>query len=120
MTTTSTQIKTKPTMHFLAVTSLILSILGLLPVLPLVGSIVGIATGTMAREQICDQPDTYSGDKTARAGIILGWIGVGLAFLAVFGFLLYLSFVLPAINIRTGPSIILPSPFFYPGLSIPK
>ncbi len=104
MTTASNQIKTQPAMHFLAILSLILSILGLLPVLPLIGSIAGIVTGVIARKEIRSQPDLYSGDGTAKAGIILGWIGIGLAVLAVCGLVLFL---MPVRSIGSGPSMII-------------
>jgi uncharacterized membrane protein YjjP (DUF1212 family) len=57
MTTASAQMKTQPSLHILAIASLILSILGLLPVLPLIGSIAGIVTGNIARNRIRNQPD---------------------------------------------------------------
>jgi hypothetical protein len=83
------QVPDQPPMHNLAIISLILSILGFVPILPLIGPIAGIITGTIARKEVLARPDLYSGEGTARAGIILGWIGVGLALalclLIVFG-----------------------------------
>ncbi len=103
MTTASNQIKTQPAVHFLAILSLILSILGMLPVLPFIGSIAGIVTGIIARKEIHSQPDLYSGDGTAKAGIILGWIGIGLVLIAVCGLALFLA---PVRSISSGPTII--------------
>ncbi len=80
----------QPETHVLAIVSLVLSILGLLPILPLVGSIVGIITGYIARSEIRKQPDQFHGDGTAKAGIVLGWIGVALALLAACGLLFFL------------------------------
>ena len=80
----------QPQTHFLAITSLVLSILGLLPILPLIGSIAGIITGYIARREIRKQPGQYQGDGYAKAGIILGWIGVAFAVLAVCGLLFFL------------------------------
>ncbi len=80
----------QPQNHFLAVASLVLSILGLLPILPLIGSIAGIVTGYVARSEIRKQPDQYRGDAYAKAGIILGWIGIALAVMAVCGLLFFL------------------------------
>ncbi len=95
--------------HSLAIVSLVLSILGLFPpVLPLVGSIAAVITGMMARKEILARPDLYSGEGTARAGIILGWIGIGLALaaclVAVLGFLFF------AVNTSSsgiGPSFVI-------------
>ncbi len=98
MTTESTQLKAQGAVHVLAIVSFILSMLGLLPVLPLIGSIAGIVTGVIARKEIRLQPDRYSGDGFAKAAIILGWIGIGLALLAVLGVLLFL---LPIRSIST-------------------
>jgi len=85
----------QPQTHFLAITSLVLSILGLLPILPLIGSIAGIVTGYIARSEIRKQPGQYQGDGYAKAGIILGWIGVALAVLAVCGLLFFLLVNIP-------------------------
>ena len=78
MTENDQPILLRPATHFLAIVSLVLSILGMLPILPLVGSIGGIVTGIIARKEIQARPNLYSGEGTARAGIILGWIGVSL------------------------------------------
>ncbi len=104
MTTTSNEIRTQPATHFLAILSLILSILGMLPVLPLIGSIAGIVTGIIARKEIRSRPDLHSGDGTAKAGIILGWIGIGLVVLAVCGLALFLA---PVRSISSGPIIVI-------------
>src|SRR5450759_5194462 len=73
----------RPVTHTLAILSLVLSILGFFPpILPLVGPIAAVVTGTIARKEILAHPELYSGEGTARAGVILGWIGIGLAVLA--------------------------------------
>ncbi len=83
----------RPATHTLAILSLIFSILGIFPpILPLIGSIAAVVTGTIARREILDHPELYNGDGTARAGIILGWVGIGLAALALLGIVLLLSF----------------------------
>lgn len=84
------QITSRPATHVLAIASLVLSILGMLPVLPVVGSIAGIITGIIARNEIRSHPDQYTGEGTAKAGIILGVIGIVLAVLAVCGIALFL------------------------------
>jgi hypothetical protein len=76
--------------HSLAIISLVLSILGLMPVLPVVGSIGGIVTGIIARREIAAKPDQFTGDGFAKAGVILGWIGIALVLLAVIGLILFL------------------------------
>ncbi len=82
------------TTHSMAIVSLVLSILGLMPpILPLVGSIAGVITGMMARKEILARPDLYTGEGIARAGIILGWVGIGLmlaaCLVAVLGILFF-------------------------------
>ncbi len=107
MTTEPTHLKAQPSVHFLAILSLVLSILGLMPVLPLVGSIAGIVTGVIARKEIRSRPEQYSGDGAAKAGIILGWIGIGLAILLVLGALLFLMPYNTIVTTGTGPSVII-------------
>ncbi len=108
MTTNDQQVTYRtPQTHILAIVSLVLSLLGLVPVLPVVGGIGGIITGVIARKEIRANPSQYSGEGVARAGIILGWICVGLAALACIGFIAF--FTLTMINpstISSGPQII--------------
>ena len=83
MTMQQEPITYRPATHTLAIVSLVLSILGLFPpILPLVGPIAAVITGTIARREILAHPELYSGEGMARAGVILGWIGIGLALLA--------------------------------------
>ena len=88
MTENNSQTIYRAPTHPLAIVSLVLSILGLMPILPLVGSIAGIVTGRIARREIRSNPTLNSGDGIAQAGIILGWIGVGLVLLILAGFLM--------------------------------
>jgi hypothetical protein len=81
---------TQPGSHALAILSLVLGILGLTPILPLIGSIAAIVTGMIARREILAKPNEYTGESMARAGIILGWIGVGLVLLVGCAILLFL------------------------------
>lgn len=64
----------------MAIASLVLGIGGL-TVLPLLGSILAIIFGYMARSDIRKRPDQVSGDGIALAGVVLGWISVGVAVL---------------------------------------
>lgn len=61
----------------MAVVSLVCGILGL-TFLPLVGSIVALVTGYMAKKEIQNSAGALGGDGLATAGIVLGWISVGL------------------------------------------
>lgn len=69
----------------LAVASLVSGIVGL-SMVPLLGSILALILGYMARREIRDRPNELTGDGLALAGIVLGWISVGLA---VLGFLVF-------------------------------
>ncbi len=104
MTTSIDQTKTHPATHILAIASLILSILGLLPVLPLIGSIAAIITGSIARKEIRSQPEAYSGEEIAKASVILGWVGVGLGVLALLLLCGGLLYFMPIQRIQTGPN----------------
>ena len=61
-----------------AIASLIFSILGLIGVLPLVGSVIGLLLGYSARKEIDQSAGAVSGHSLAQAGIIVGWLGIGL------------------------------------------
>jgi hypothetical protein len=108
MTDTNFQPASRPTTHFLAVVSLVLSILGLLPVLPLVGAIGGIVTGNLARKEITANQEQYAGEGTARAGVVLGWIGLGLA-VAMLCLIVFALIPFHDISaVQTGPTIVIP------------
>ena len=66
----------------LAIVSLISAILGFTFV-PVVGTIVALVTGYMARNETRSVPPRASGDGLATAGIIMGWIQVGLLVIGV-------------------------------------
>jgi hypothetical protein len=69
----------------MAVVSLIAGILGL-TLIPLVGSVIAIITGMMARREIREGGGTMGGDGLATAGLVLGWIGVGLGVIGICAF----------------------------------
>ena len=82
-----------------AIVSLIFGILGL-TFFPLIGSIVALITGYSAINEIKESMGTLGGDGMATAGIITGWVGLGLAIIGccVFGFI----FTIPACLIPFG------------------
>lgn len=66
----------------LAIVSLVSGLLGFTFV-PLIGGIVAIITGYMARGETRSVPPRASGDGMATAGIIMGWVQVGLLIIGV-------------------------------------
>ena len=70
-----------------ALISLIAGILGL-TFLPLLGSIVAVVTGNMAKKEIRVSAGAYSGEGMATAGLVLGWIGIVLWVLGICGLIL--------------------------------
>ena len=61
--------------------------------LPVLGAIVAVVVGHMARQQIRRDP-YQAGDGMAVAGLVLGWIQIGLALLALV--VLFIIFVIVA------------------------
>jgi len=61
----------------LALTSMILGILGW-TVLPLLGSIIAVVTGHMAKNEIKNSREQLGGDGMALAGLILGYTNLTL------------------------------------------
>ncbi len=74
----------------MAVISLIAGILGW-TALPGLGSIVAIITGHVARAEIRRNPQTQEGDGLAVAGLIMGYLMVGLCLLGLLLFVLFLG-----------------------------
>jgi len=62
----------------MAIASLVMGIAGW-TLLPLVGSILAIVFGYAARRDIRRRPDELTGEGMAVAGLVLGWIMVGLS-----------------------------------------
>ncbi|HLM52186.1 MAG TPA: DUF4190 domain-containing protein [Pseudoxanthomonas sp.] len=71
----------------LAIASLIAGLLGW-TLMPFVGSLVAIVTGHMARGEIRRNPG-MEGDSMAVIGLVLGWVAVIGALLAVMAFVLF-------------------------------
>ncbi len=64
----------------MAIISLVTGILGL-TLVPVIGGVVALITGYMAKREIRDSGGALGGDGLATAGIVMGWIAVGLAIL---------------------------------------
>jgi hypothetical protein len=46
-------------------------------------AIAAVILGPQARREIAAQPDRYEGDGLAKAGTIIGWVGIGFMVLTV-------------------------------------
>jgi hypothetical protein len=66
----------------MAIASVVMGVAGW-TLLPLVGSILAIIFGNMARHEIRQRPDELTGDGLAVAGLVLGWLSVGISILAL-------------------------------------
>jgi hypothetical protein len=86
----------------MATVSLISGILGL-TFLPFLGSIVALITGYMAKKEIVESRGAVGGDGSAKAGIILGWIGIGLSLcgVCIAGVAILLPLLLVALGISS-------------------
>ncbi len=62
----------------LAIISLVAGLCGWLP-LPILGSLVAIVTGHLARAEIRREPGRLEGDGLALAGLVLGYLALLLA-----------------------------------------
>lgn len=71
-----------------ALLSLIFGLLSWLMV-PLIGAIAAIVCGHMGRSEIRKSPDTLEGDGLAIAGLILGYLQLVMAVLAVIAVILF-------------------------------
>ena len=76
----------------LAIVSLVSAILGFTFV-PVIGTIVALITGYMARNETRSIPPKASGDGLATAGIIMGWVQVGLLVIGVCCTIAYFVFM---------------------------
>lgn len=87
----------------LAIVSLIAGIAGW-TILPLIGSLVAIITGHLAKGEIRDHAGQMGGDGLATAGLVMGYLSLGLGLcicLFIFGLLL---FAIPISNSVSGLS----------------
>ena len=81
----------------MATISLIAGILGF-TIFPVIASIVAIVTGYAARKETRAIPPRASGDGLATAGIVMGWIQIGLAVLGICCLLVYFIFVVGVVG----------------------
>ena len=72
----------------LAIVSLVFGLLGW-SFLPMLGSLVAIITGHLARGEIRREPARLQGDGLAIAGLVLGYAAVLMAILAIMIFVLF-------------------------------
>lgn len=73
-----------------AIISLVSGLLGW-TLLPLIGSVVAIVTGHMARAEIRRNPQTIEGDGLAIAGLVLGYAMVAVAVASVIALFVFLG-----------------------------
>ena len=76
----------------LAIVSLVAAILGF-TIVPVIGTIVALITGYLARGETRSIPPRASGDGLATAGIIMGWVQVALFVIAICCTIAYFVFV---------------------------
>lgn len=87
--TSSTEAPIRPTSSS-AILSLIAGILGL-TLFPVLGSVVALVTGYAARSEIRGADGAIGGEGLAVAGIVLGWIGVGMLLLGLCGVVFFVG-----------------------------
>ncbi|MCX8062318.1 MAG: DUF4190 domain-containing protein [Anaerolineales bacterium] len=88
-----------PPTSSMAIVSLVAGILGL-SLFPFIGSIVAVITGNMAKNEIRDSRGALGGEGLAKAGVILGWIGIVLGVLGVCGAII--AFLIPFLLVALG------------------
>ena len=76
----------------LALISLISALLGFTFV-PVIGGIVAIVTGYMAKQETRAVPPRASGDSMATAGIILGWVQIALLVIGICCAVIFFVFI---------------------------
>jgi len=76
----------------LAIVSLVSALLGFTFV-PVIGGIVALITGYMARNETRSIPPKASGDGMATAGIIMGWVQIGLLVVGICCAIAYFVFI---------------------------
>ena len=72
----------------MAIISLVSGILGW-TLMPVLGSIVAVITGHMARSEIRRAPDRLDGDGMAIAGLVLGYASIAMAVMVVIAIFMF-------------------------------
>jgi len=80
----------------LAIVSLVAGLLGW-SLLPVIGSIVAIVTGHLARAEIRRRPEALEGDGLAVAGLVLGYVMVAMALVGLLFVFLFFGGLLAVI-----------------------
>jgi hypothetical protein len=78
----------------LAIISLVSGLVGW-TFLPFLGAIAAVITGHMAKKEIRESAGTIGGDGMALAGLILGYVQLGLILLAAILFVAFAAFLIP-------------------------
>jgi hypothetical protein len=92
----------------MAIISLVAGILGF-TFFPLLGSIVAVITGPMAKKEIAESAGSLNGEGMAQAGLVLGWIGIALSVIGICVFVLIFAltfFGLAAFGLSSEESLI--------------
>ena len=76
----------------MAIISMIAGITGFI-MFPVIGAIAALITGYLARQETRAIPPKASGDGMATAGIIMGWIQVGLIIVSICCVIAYFVFI---------------------------
>ncbi len=76
----------------MAIVSLIAGICGW-TIVPIIGSIVAIITGHMAKKEIKESGGRLTGDGLATGGLVLGYIAIGLSICGICAFAAWFIFV---------------------------
>jgi hypothetical protein len=85
----------------LAIVSLVSALLGFTFV-PVIGGIVALVTGYMARNETRSIPPKASGDGMATAGIIMGWVQLGLLVVGICCAIVYFVFIVGLVATSSG------------------
>lgn len=93
-----------PRTSTMAIVSLIAGILGFFQILPVIGPIVAVITGHMAKNEIKKSGGMVGGNGMATAGLILGYVMIAIGicaaciFALAFAGLITLPFAVPTYN----------------------